>query len=84
MGLTNKEKMPLELRIVPLELEKTPIQKVAHVNQLPTTSTRGKCTSEALEETMEAVEQGICSLWATSSLVENPPFCNYILTIKHN
>jgi len=28
MGPTNKENMPLELGIVPLELEKTSIQKV--------------------------------------------------------
>ncbi len=75
MGPTNKENMPLELGIVPLELEKTSIQKVvAQVNQFHTTSMKGKWTNEALEEAMETIElEGIFPLWGTSLLVEIPP-----------
>jgi hypothetical protein len=35
---TNKENVPLEPRIMPIELDEAPIQKVAHVIQSLTTS----------------------------------------------
>jgi hypothetical protein len=55
-----------------VELDEAPIQKVAHVVQSFTTSVRGKWTSEALEEAMEAVEQGTYSLWGVSRIFHIP------------
>ncbi len=60
MGPTNKENMPLELGIVPLEPEEALIQKTTQVIRFPTTFVRGEWTSEVVEEAMEADEKGIC------------------------
>ncbi len=62
MGPTNKENMPLELGIMPLELEEALIQKATQVNRFHTTFAKGKWTIEAVEEAMEADEKTTCSL----------------------
>jgi hypothetical protein len=76
----NKENMPLEHGIMPTKPDETLIQKATWVSQSFATLVRGKWISEALEEVMEAIEQGTCFLQGASWIFHIPrsSFSNHL------